>query len=216
MKFGAFLLFPILGSVITLLFRPSELDPYTFERLKRVPVAKETLELPNGQRIRFLGIPSPEGTMAFFLSEREIAESIWNMGEGGKITYDKAQAFCVLLSEQTGRTLRLPRRVEWQMAARGGLPNAETPWGYGLHTPPKGIHFALEAPPSRPGPALGYGFRDMAGGRWEWTAEGDLIGGAWSETNLQVLHLAHIYVPPKGYGDDDTGLRILLEPQPDI
>jgi len=204
--------FPMIGSALTLLFRPSERDPYTYTPLKPPRVSRYTLALPSGEAVRFLGIPDLSGGVAFYLSESEIPDRIWRTDSQTVMTFDEALSFCDTLSRTTGRSIRLPTLAEWQLAARGGIPNAETTWGFGLHTLPKGLHFALGAPPSRPGPAFGYGFRDLAGGRWEWTAEGRLVGGAWSEQNPEVLRIDHVWRPPEGYGDQDTGIRILLEP----
>jgi formylglycine-generating enzyme required for sulfatase activity len=206
------LLFPLLGAGLAWLFRPRALDAYTFMPEQTEEVARTTVILPEGHAIRFLGVPDPAGGTAFFLSESEISEKLWAAYSPNPVTHAQAKSFADHLSALTGKTFRLPTAAEWRFAARGGLPNATVPWGYGLENRPANLVFAQEAPPSRPGPALGFGFRDLAGGRWEWTEEGTLMGGAWSEQNPEVLRIDHAWIPPHGYGDADTGVRLLLEP----
>ena len=91
------------------------------------------------------------------------------------------------------------------------MANAQFNWGFGPNLP-KGIAFDLRRPPSRPGPALGYGFRDLAGGHWEWTEEGVLLGGAWSERDPETLRIESQWEPPGGYADLDTAVRLVWEP----
>jgi formylglycine-generating enzyme required for sulfatase activity len=124
------------------------------------------------------------------------------------LSFADAQAVCAELSRQTGQTLRLPTLLEWRQAARAGIQNLPYPWGYDRDLP-EHLRFGLPEPPSTPGPAFGYGFRDLAGGVWEWTAEGVLVGSAWSESNPETLKIDHAWVPPEGYGDLDTGIRLV-------
>lgn len=206
----ALLAFPMLGSLLAWMFRPSERDLHTREPHHPPHIPRRILALPDGQALRFLGIPDPAGGTAFHLMETEIPASVWRGFRPDPPTRRDAEAFARHLSERTGRSLRLPTAAEWRLAARGGVPNANFPWGFGPH-PPAGVLFGLEAPPRKTGPPLGYGFRDLAGGRWEWTQEGVLLGGAWSERDPDTLRIDHAWRPPPGYADRDTGFRLVWE-----
>ncbi|MGE3881375.1 MAG: SUMF1/EgtB/PvdO family nonheme iron enzyme [Planctomycetota bacterium] len=45
------------------------------------------------------------------------------------VSWFEAVAFCRWLSDRTGRKVRLPKEAEWQLAATGGDPSREFPWG---------------------------------------------------------------------------------------
>lgn len=165
-----------------------------------------TLNLPNGEALRFRKGPG----MSTWISETEVPRSWLMEAERSDPTFEDALAMCRWVSEQTGQTVRLPSKQEWQQAARGGIRNLPYAWGYDLQ-PPSSIHFARDEAPERPGPAFGWGFHDLAGGTWEWTQEGFLIGSAWSETNPETLRIDHHWKPPPGYGDLDTGIRFAWE-----
>lgn len=86
------------------------------------------------------------------------------------LSYRGAEAFC----ESIGA--RLPTEVEWESSARGGLSNAQYPWGD--EDPSSRASFGMEWRSSEaPAPTLpvasfqpnGYGLYDMAGSAWEWT-----------------------------------------------
>jgi hypothetical protein len=209
-RFLPLLVFPIGGSLLAWVFRPSELDVQTLQP----PVAPQpyvkVVALPDGQALHMIGIPDPAGGPAFYLSETEIPSALWRSFSPQAPSHKNAIAFCSWLTDQTGMTFRLPTSAEWQLAAAGGLANAEYPWGYGS-TLPKGIHFNLPQAPSTPGAEFGYGFKDFAGGRWEWTQEGHLLGSAWSETNPQTLRLDFEWHPPANYAGADVSIRVLLE-----
>lgn len=111
------------------------------------------------------------------------------------VTWAQADAHCAAQGK------RLPTELEWEWAARGGLPDPEFPWGndpadgtranYG----PTGI-----GAPTKVGrfPPNGYGLYDMAGNVWEFTAtpwpgsqdryalRGGSFGGA--SVNLRVRY----------------------------
>ncbi|MGA0332424.1 MAG: formylglycine-generating enzyme family protein [Kiritimatiellia bacterium] len=201
------LIFPILGMVLAVLFRSPELDWKTLQPFIPAYPEKKTLSLPDGQALRFIRIPGESS----WLSVTEVPRSILQRYPGETASHHGARAFAVWLSEQTGQSLRLPNADEWRQAARAGFANAEFVWGYGPPLPPPGLNFALEHPPRRPGPAFGWGFRDMAGGLWEWTQEGLLLGSAWSEQNPETLYIDHPWQPPPGYAGADTGIRLLWE-----
>lgn len=213
MKRGpALLLFPILGSGLALLFRTSETDWRSLQPASRPAVRRQVVSLPGGRGVRFIGVPGIGGETAFYLSETEMPPARWRRFSERAPSHALAREYCAWMSEQTGRRIRLPTAAEWRLAARAGVPAAEFPWGFGPPVPPRGLRFALDRPPRTPGPAYGYGFRDLAGGHWEWTSEGLLLGGAWSERNPDLLRIDHAWDPLDGYAGWDTAIRLLLEP----
>ena len=90
------------------------------------------------------------------------------------VTWDEAVAYCRWLSEQSGKSFRLPTEAEWERAARGGRAGALYPWGD-------------DAPETRPfagydpitgGPAPvganepnGFGLFDMSEGVHQWCSD---------------------------------------------
>lgn len=206
-----FWIFPILGALLAWRFQPTEKDPHTLLPRRNASLTVRTLSLPDGNALRFLGIPDPAGGVAFFLAETETPPAIRNSFKPDPLSHADAGAFARHLSRLTGESLRLPAAAEWRLAARGGVPHAEYPWGFGPGAPP-GLAFQRDTPPSRPGPALGYGFRDLAGGRWEWTAEGLALGGAWSERDPSTLRIDHAWRPPPRYAGPDVATRLVWDP----
>lgn len=195
-------LLPIFGIAAGVLFRASE-DP-ALPSPASAEVESRVLFMPDGRALRFLRGPG----MTTFLSLTEIPESLLQDFQPHPLSHEEAQSFCRWLSDRSGTPLRLPSAAEWRSAARAGVDNAEFAWGFGPADPPASIHFALGAPPQKPGPALGVGFRDLAGGLWEWTAEGILLGSAWSESNPETLRIDFEWQPPVGYRGRDAGLRL--------
>ena len=106
------------------------------------------------------------------------------------VSWHEALAYCDWLNEQLATSpvlreqmsrspgaraasgaLRLPSELEWEKAARGGLPDAVFSWG---DTPdPNRANYADSeiGDTSAVGcfPANGFGLHDMIGNVWEWT-----------------------------------------------
>ncbi|MDF3130753.1 SUMF1/EgtB/PvdO family nonheme iron enzyme [Kiritimatiellaeota bacterium B1221] len=198
---------PILGSLLAWIFRPSEVDWQTLESPVRLSLETKDLHIPKGPKLRFICIPETGDALSLI----EIPSRVLSLYPGETQSYNGALAFTHWISERTGKTLRLPSAEEWRRAARAGISNAEFPWGFGPPIPPGNLHFALDKAPNKPGPAFGYGFRDLAGGKWEWTLEGILLGSAWSEQDPQTLYINHQFTPPANYAGKDTAIRLLWE-----
>jgi formylglycine-generating enzyme len=96
------------------------------------------------------------------------------------IAYVDAQAYARWAGKQ------LPTEAEWELAARGGLEEAEFAWGHELT--PQGRQMAntwqgdfpiqnlatdgyQRTSPVRAFPPNGFGLRDMIGNVWEWTTD---------------------------------------------
>jgi formylglycine-generating enzyme required for sulfatase activity len=100
------------------------------------------------------------------------------------ITWFEAKAYCVWLSEVTGKEYRLPSEVEWEAAARG-LPDKsflgkmtvrKYPWGNDWD---KEKANSIEGRVMKPSPVGAYaaagavgpfGAEDQAGNVWDWTS----------------------------------------------
>ena len=204
-KHPAWFLLPILGIVAGVVFRPSE--DIHLPLPEEMPVEPRLLVMPDGRALRFLKGPA----MDVFLSETEVPASWIREIQSDPLTHSEAKDFIQTLSKLTKKPLRLPTVMEWRAAARAGVPSAQYPWGFGPLPPSKTIHFDRNDRPENPGSALGYGFRDMAGGVWEWTEEGILLGSAWSEVNPETLRIDYEWNPPEGYRGSDVGIRLVWE-----
>ncbi|ASC73373.1 sulfatase-modifying factor protein [Halomicronema hongdechloris C2206] len=96
-----------------------------------------------------------------------------------KVSWEDAVAFCQKLSEQTGRTYRLPSEAEWEYACRAGtttpfhfgetitpdLANYNGNYTYG--SGPKGTYRQKTTEVGR-FPPNAFGLYDMHGNVWEW------------------------------------------------
>jgi formylglycine-generating enzyme required for sulfatase activity len=90
-----------------------------------------------------------------------------------EISWTDAAAYCKWLSDRTGKRYRLPTEAQWEFAARGGLKDAEYPWGND-----RKLGMAHMMTPEKDGPVAvgqfppnGYGLFDMAGNVNEMVAD---------------------------------------------
>jgi formylglycine-generating enzyme required for sulfatase activity len=96
-----------------------------------------------------------------------------------QVSWNEAQAFCKKLSQQTGRTYRLPSEAEWEYACRAGTT---TPFHFGetitsalanydgnftYQSEPKG-QYRKQTIEVGSFPANAFGLCDMHGNVWEW------------------------------------------------
>jgi eukaryotic-like serine/threonine-protein kinase len=124
------------------------------------------------------------------------------------VSWNDAQAFCKKLSQQTGRTYRLPSEAEWEYACRAGTT---TPFHFGpTITPelanyfgdftygsgPKG-QYRGQTTPVGSFAANQFGLYDMHGNVWEWCLDhghksysgAPTDGSAWVENGNSSLRV---------------------------
>ncbi|WP_041235344.1 formylglycine-generating enzyme family protein [Dactylococcopsis salina] len=96
-----------------------------------------------------------------------------------RVSWHKAKEFCQKLSEQTGKTYRLPSEAQWEYACRAGtttpfyfgetistdLANYDGNSRYGNGK--KGV-YRIKTTPVRSFPPNAFGLYDMHGNVWEW------------------------------------------------
>lgn len=135
------------------------------------------------------------------------APYVWQAGEppSGRgshpavlVKYEDATAYCLWLSESTGKNVRLPTEAEWEKAARGGAEGLRYPWGDDIE-PSRGNFLAdglvrrdRGTRPTGTYAPNAYGLYDMAGNVWEWVSD-------WYEHDYYGVSAAHDPVgPPAG------------------
>jgi formylglycine-generating enzyme required for sulfatase activity len=124
------------------------------------------------------------------------ADGGWGRGRRPviNVTWHDAQVYVVWLSQETGRTYRLPSEAEWEYACRAGTTSR---YSFGDSITPSNANYA----DSRLGrtsevgayPANPWLLHDMHGNVWEWVEDD------WQE-NYQGA-------PPNGSAWKDTGTR---------
>jgi len=155
------------------------------------------------------------------------------------VSWHDAVAYCVWLSEQTGRTYRLPSEAEWEYACRAGTA---TRWSCGDDEKALGDYAWFDVNSGRKTHPVGkklpnhWGLHDMHGNIWEWvqdgwhdnyhgapadgtvwedaSGEGRLVrGGSWYGGGrfLRSAFRARFY---PGDRRGDAGFRLALGPEP--
>ncbi len=90
------------------------------------------------------------------------------------VTWFDASAYCDWLSQETGKSFRLPTEAEWERAARSGIECEKYPWG---DEPPWGRPYPgydlATGGPQRVGSnePNGFGLFDMSEGVHEWCSD---------------------------------------------
>jgi sulfatase modifying factor 1 len=154
------------------------------------------------------------------------------------VRFEDALAYCVWLSRELDRAVRLPTEAEWEKAARGGIEGCRYPWGNEIDPSRCAYLFDPAAKrqrgtrPTGTYPANGYGLYDMVGNVWEWVTDwygadyysgadardprgpdgGSLRvvrGGSWVNEDPAMLRCAFRHkVPPDTYAYS-VGFRIV-------
>lgn len=209
-------LFPLSGILLGLHFLPEE-TPWDNQAPRATPEIR-SLALASSS-IRMVEVLDAQGGRAGWMAAREfpatmarslLRSEVHALPNGSAcLSFSQAEAICRAISNDR-RVCRLPTAKEWEHAARGGIPNAPTPWGWG--PPPDDLLFNMDEPPKRQGTIHPHGFRDLAGGLWEWCAGGEVKGSAWSERNPETLRTDESRTMPADYTGMDVGLRIFVEP----
>ena len=151
------------------------------------------------------------------------------------VSWYEASAYCRWLSQETGRSYRLPSEAEWEKAARG-TDGRLYPWGDEFdakrcNTREGGLNQTEPVGRHSPGGASPYGCAEMAGNASEWTlseyrpypydgsdgrneeeGEGERVirGGSWYKPMLRARVVARGMNDPF-FADNDVGFRCVLE-----
>lgn len=172
------------------------------------------------------------------------ADKGWGMGNRPVIgvTWDDAVAFTKWLSEQTGRTFRLPTEIEWEHAARGGVKTTY-PWDETATSPPyancRNCGSEWDGKMTAPVGSFasnGYGLYDVVGNVFEWCLDGthagdigkpgeDILKSSISgEPPMRIQRSSSYLEPLKSWAlsrrykdrpsavEPEYGFRVLLEP----
>ena len=92
------------------------------------------------------------------------------------VTWYGAEAFCLWLSDKTGKHYRLPSEAEWEKAARGGLESHRYPWGNDSAVGMAQFQQVFSIPKYTLSPVGSYppnpfGLYNTAGNVWEWCSD---------------------------------------------
>ncbi|MBI5563278.1 MAG: SUMF1/EgtB/PvdO family nonheme iron enzyme, partial [Chloroflexi bacterium] len=96
------------------------------------------------------------------------------------LTWNDAAAYCMWLSDITGKTYRLPTEAQWEKAARGPATGSSDgrlfPWGNRwdrtrCNTLESGVRQTTPIGSYSPDGDSGYGCVDLAGNVWEWALD---------------------------------------------
>ena len=151
------------------------------------------------------------------------------------VSWEEAKEFCRRLSQQTGKTYRLPTEAEWEYAARGGNKTQNTKYAGGYSLDYVGWYTNNSGGKTH---AVGtknaneLGIYDMSGNVWEWCEDwyGDyrsydtdnptgpssgsyrvLRGGSWCG-NAAYCRVSYRNYGSPGYRLNDNGFRVVCLP----
>ena len=154
------------------------------------------------------------------------------------VSWADAVAFCKWLSDQEGKTYRLPTEAEWEYACRAGITTS-----YFFGDNPQDLAKLAQTyasagytVPVGSFPPNHFGLFDMSGNAWQWTADWYALdyyklsppadpqgppevavrvarGGGWLNSPTQCRCAFRDAVDP-AYCDCNIGFRVALEPEP--
>jgi formylglycine-generating enzyme required for sulfatase activity len=120
----------------------------------------------------------------FWMAEHEVTNQQWEQFRKRKrpveargdqqpatrLSWDDAAEFCSWLSKKEKKRYRLPTEAEWEYAARGGLKDADWPWG-NERASGRATFGKRETTPVGSYPPNGFGLYDMAGNVEEYCSD---------------------------------------------
>jgi len=83
--------------------------------------------------------------------------------------------FCQILSEKTGRKVRIPTAAEWEFAARVGTSNPTFPERYAAQNSNANARYDSPPGPVKSKPPNAWGFYDMHSGWWERVSDSTAV-----------------------------------------
>ncbi len=138
-------------------------------------------------------------TRPFYMAEAPITQEIYEAVIGANpsrlkgaqlpvhsISCADMYKFCELLSQKTGRTVRIPTAAEWEYAARVGTSNPTFPEKYASQNSNAKPDYGSPPLPVKSKQPNAWGFYDMHSGWWERVAD------APSPTHADEIDPAHI------------------------
>jgi len=182
----------------------------------------------------------------YYIGETEVTQALWKAVMGSNpshwkgndlpvenVSWDDAQEFCRILSQQTGRTFRLPTEAEWEYAARGG--NKSRGYKYSGSNSISLVAWYDDNSGSQTHPVKvkqpnELGLYDMSGNVWEWCQDRFCDYGSYSQTNpigsypgtgrvcrggswyrnAKRCRVPARYSDNPSYRSDNRGLRVVL------
>lgn len=132
------------------------------------------------------------------------------------VSYDQALAYAHWLARRLGCPVDLPTEAEWEHVARGGVPGAPYPWGWG--DPARHANFrSAGLLPVGCFPANRFGARDLSGNVAEWCRaeipDADAAwtrGGSWADRSPDLMRVDRRVRFPRDYRDADVGFRLVM------
>lgn len=124
-------------------------------------------------------------THSYYMAEHPVTQEIYEAVMGAnpsqvkdpkmpvhRVSCADMYKFCELLSEKTGRKVRIPTAAEWEYAARVGTSNPTFPERYADQNSNANAKYNCEPLPVKSKKPNAWGFYDMHSGWWERVSDG--------------------------------------------